>query len=74
MAALTARQKEKLNKMNPAAAATKLGDRVAAAETSVTANTAALATLKTQFNALLAKLDADGGVTDTNYSSTLGIP
>lgn len=28
-----------------------------------------LGTIKTKFNALLTKLDADGGVTDTNYSS-----
>ncbi|TAJ75045.1 MAG: hypothetical protein EPO42_14405 [Gallionellaceae bacterium] len=27
--------------------------------------------LRTQFIALLAKLDADGGVTDVNYASTL---
>lgn len=30
-----------------------------------------LTELRTQFNALLAKLDADGGVTDTNYAATL---
>lgn len=28
--------------------------------------------LNTQFDALLAKLDADVGVSDTNYASTLG--
>jgi hypothetical protein len=31
-------------------------------------------TVKTQFNALLAKLDADAGVTDVNYASLLAIP
>jgi hypothetical protein len=30
-----------------------------------------LAELRTQFIAALAKLDADGGVTDTDYESTL---
>lgn len=30
-------------------------------------------TLRAQFNALLTKLDADAGVTDVNYSSTLAI-
>ncbi len=29
--------------------------------------------LRTQFAALLAKLDADAGVTDTNYASTLAL-
>lgn len=32
-----------------------------------------LETLRVQFNALLAKLDADAGVTDTNFVSTLQI-
>lgn len=30
-----------------------------------------LAELRTEFVALLAKLDADGGITDTDYASTL---
>jgi hypothetical protein len=29
--------------------------------------------LQTKLNALLAKLDADAGVTDVNYASTLGV-
>lgn len=28
---------------------------------------------RTKFAALLAKLDADGGVTDTNYAATVGL-
>jgi len=32
--------------------------------------TAALVELKTKYTALLAKLDADAGVTDTNYAAT----
>lgn len=35
---------------------------------------AVLATLKANFNSLLTKLDADAGVTDTNYSATLAVP
>lgn len=31
------------------------------------------AELRTDHNALLAKLDADAGVTDTNYAATVGI-
>lgn len=31
-----------------------------------------LASLSTKFNAVLAKLDADAGVTDVNYASTQG--
>ena len=30
--------------------------------------------LRTKFTALLAKLDADAGVTDTNYAATLVLP
>ena len=29
--------------------------------------------LVTRFNALLAKLDADAGITDINYASTVGV-
>lgn len=29
--------------------------------------------MRANYNAVLAKLDADGGVTDTNYTSTLGV-
>jgi hypothetical protein len=47
--------KDQLNRMNPAAADAKLGD--------------VLNDLITKFNAVLVKLDADAGVTDTNYSS-----
>lgn len=31
-----------------------------------------IVTLRTQLQAALAKLDADAGVTDTNYASTIG--
>ncbi len=49
-----------LNRMNPAAADAKLGD--------------VLNDLITKFNAALAKLDADTGVTDTNYAARLAVP
>lgn len=48
-----------LNRMNPAAADAKLGDL--------------LNEIITKQNALLAKLDADAGVTDTNYAATLAV-
>lgn len=51
--------KDELNRMAPAAAHAKLGD--------ITDE------LINKHNALCAKLDADAGVTDTNYASTLGI-
>lgn len=47
--------KDELNRMNPAAAHVKLGD--------------VLDELITKHNAAMAKLDADAGVTDTNYSA-----
>lgn len=48
-----------LNRSNPAAADAKLGD--------------VLADLIAKHNALLAKLDQDAGVTDTNYTATLAV-
>ena len=51
--------KNRLNKVSPTEKLIKLGDL--------------LDDLITQHNALLAKLDADAGVTDTNYAATLGV-
>lgn len=51
--------KDELNRMAPAAAHAKLGD--------------VLDDLITKHNALCAKLDADAGVTDTDYAASLGI-
>lgn len=59
MAKITKVLIEQLNKMNPAARDAKLGSK--------------LNELITNHNALCAKLDADAGVTDTNYAATLGI-
>ena len=50
---------QELNNMAPAAAHAKLGDIVDE--------------LIGNFNAALAKLDADAGVTDTNYKATFGL-
>lgn len=50
----TGNLQDELNRMNPAAAHAKLGDL--------------LNEIITKHNALAAKLDADAGVTDTNYS------
>lgn len=56
MAATAGRNlKDELNRMNPAAAHVKLGDVVDE--------------LITKHNAAMAKLDADAGVTDTNYAT-----
>lgn len=51
--------KSRLNKGSPNAAEVKLGDL--------------LDELITKHNALLAKLDADAGVTDTNYVATQSV-
>lgn len=51
----TGNLQDELNRMNPAAGHAKLGDLINE--------------LITKHNALAAKLDADAGVTDTNYSS-----
>lgn len=51
--------KELLNSSSPAADYTKLGNL--------------LDEMITKHNALCAKLDADAGVTDTNFAATLGI-
>lgn len=51
----TGNLQDELNRMNPAAAHAKLGDL--------------LNEIITKHNALAAKLDADAGVTDTNYSA-----
>lgn len=50
---------DELNRCMPAAAHAKLGDL--------------LQEIITKHNALAAKLDADAGVTDTNYAATLKI-
>jgi len=55
----TGNVKDELNRCMPAAANAKLGDL--------------LDEIIAKHNALAAKLDADAGVTDTNYASTLRI-
>lgn len=46
---------------------------VAALVTKINALESALNTFQTKYNATLTKLDADAGVTDTNYNSTNGV-
>lgn len=55
----TGNLQDELNRMNPAAGHAKLGDL--------------LHEIITKHNALAVKLDADAGVTDTNYAATLKI-
>ncbi len=59
--------RDHLNRMAPAAADAKLGDII---YDLIKAHEAQ----ETRMAALLAKLDADSGVTDTDYASTLGGP
>lgn len=67
MGAVPGTNQEKINKASPANAKAKLGDAVAEL-------VAQMNTLTTNYNALLAKLDADAGVTDTNYVATRAVP
>lgn len=67
MAATPGTNQEKVNKSSPAMSKAKLGDVVAELVAQVN-------TLSTNYNAVLAKLDADAGVTDTNYTSTRAVP
>lgn len=55
-----------LNRAMPAMADGKVGDVLAELLTAVNE-------LKTKHNALLVKLDADAGVTDTNYNATQAV-
>ena len=55
---------DELNRAMPANANAKVGNLLNDLITAVNANTTAI-------KAVAAKLDADGGVTDTNYASTL---
>lgn len=55
-----------LNRSHPAAKKAGLGDALADCITAINA-------LQAKHNALLAKLDADVGVTDVNYLTTVGV-
>ena len=59
-----------LNRTTPAARDAQMGQVVADLITQVNALVADLAALRTQYNAVMTKLDADAGVTDTNYNAT----
>lgn len=62
MAATPGSKQDKINRMAPAASKAKLGDTVAELVDQVNALTAANAVL-------VAKLNLDAGVTDTNYAA-----
>ena len=57
-------KQDHLNRKSPADYDVKMGDML---QEMITAYN----NLATQYNALLAKLDADAGVTDTNYAATV---
>lgn len=62
--------KDQLNRASPANADAALGSLVYDLANAVNALRADLSALRTKYNAVLAKLDADEGVTDTNYAAT----
>jgi hypothetical protein len=66
MTAARGSRQEKVNKSSPALSKAKLGDVVAELVAQVNA-------LTTAHNAMAAKLDADAGVTDTNYTALTGV-
>lgn len=67
MAAPIGSKQEKVNKSSPALSKAKLGDVVAELVAQVNALTVAS-------NARGTKLDADAGVTDTNYAALTSVP
>lgn len=67
-------KKDQLNRMAPAARDAQLGSVVADLIAQNNALRADLAALRTAYNAALAKLDADNGVTDTNYVALHAAP
>lgn len=60
-------RQDAVNRSAPAMSRAKVGDVIEDLRNQVN-------TLTAKHNALLAKLDADAGVTDTNYASTLAAP
>jgi len=64
-----ATKRDNLNRSLPAARDAKLGDVLVDLITQNNALIADLTALRTRFNGMLAKLDADAGVTDTNYAA-----
>ena len=60
-------RQDAVNRNSKALSNAKVGDVIEDLRTQVN-------TLTTKYNALLAKLDLDAGVTDTNYASTLAAP
>jgi hypothetical protein len=67
-------KQDQLNRAMPAMRDAALGDVVVDLIATVNALQADLTALRTRYNAALAKLDADGGVTDTNYVALQAMP
>lgn len=67
MAATPGSKQEKVNKSSPAANKAKLGDAVAELIAQVNILTAA-------HNTMVAKMNADAGITDTNYATVAATP
>jgi hypothetical protein len=67
-------KQDQLNRAMPAARDAALGDVVADLIATANALRADLTEMRTRINAVLAKLDADAGVTDTNYAATQAMP
>lgn len=67
MTAVRGSRQEKVNKASPALSKAKLGDVVADLTARVNVLTAA-------YNVLVAKLNLDAGVTDTNYATVASTP
>jgi allophanate hydrolase subunit 1 len=63
-----------INRTAPAIRDAQLGQVVHDLIVGYTALLADFTALRTRYNAVLAKLDADGGVTDTNYAALQAAP
>lgn len=67
MAATPGSKQDRVNRMNPAANKAKVGDTVAELVDQVNILTAA-------YNTLVAKMNLDAGITDTNYAAVAATP
>lgn len=63
-----------VNRSTPGMNRAKVGDVVADLIVAVNAQSVQLAAVTAKHNALLTKMDADAGITDTNYASTTNAP
>lgn len=70
----TAVKEDQLNRMAPAARDAALGDVIVDLMAQVNALVTDVNNLRTRHNAAMVKLDADAGVTDTNYNALQAAP